>query len=223
MKEYLIEQLKAHTYIKGKQKTWISELSDEQIYELYLRLRNEESAKSIARHIQKAWSVKRNSTIHSLSQGILKFKKRIVHLLLPPIQINGRLNYDTDDDFVVDSDSLEGIDRLFQMQKERIEKMMQEEKESGLRVTNMSREIQALTALTKSLMKAKEFELLHGGHDPVKQRKLERMKYKFTNVMNTMLSGDNTGLLDGIKRFLELVEDNAVTLEVDSEGKYKVS
>ncbi len=47
MKTYIIEQLRKNATVRGKQKTWVSELSDDQIYEMFLRLRKDEPAKSI--------------------------------------------------------------------------------------------------------------------------------------------------------------------------------
>ena len=64
MREYIIDNLKEHSSIKGKQKTWISELTDDQLYELYLRLRKDEPAKSIARYVQKVWKINPNSSAH---------------------------------------------------------------------------------------------------------------------------------------------------------------
>ena len=81
MKNFIINELRKCSTIPGKQKTWVSELSDEQLYQLYKRLLNGENAKSIARYVQKSWNVKPNSTVHSVSQGILKFRKRISLLL----------------------------------------------------------------------------------------------------------------------------------------------
>ena len=84
MREHVIKQLRKSACVKGKQKTWISELNDDQLFEVFMRLRNEETAKSIAKYIQKAWGVLPKSSVHSISQGILKFQRRIAHLLLTP-------------------------------------------------------------------------------------------------------------------------------------------
>ena len=66
MREQVIEDLRDRASVRGKQKTWISELSDDQLYELFLKLRNQETAKSIARHIQQAWGVNPHSSSFSI-------------------------------------------------------------------------------------------------------------------------------------------------------------
>ena len=89
VREHILKELRDRACVRGKQRTWVSALSDEQLYELFMRLRNGESAKSIARHAQQVWKVKRNSSVHSLSQGILKFRRRISHLLVNQPTVSG--------------------------------------------------------------------------------------------------------------------------------------
>ena len=84
MNRHIIEHLRRFASIPGKEKTWVSELSDDQLYELFLQIRNGDNARAIARHAQTVWKVGRKSSVHSISQGILKFKQRISHLLLFP-------------------------------------------------------------------------------------------------------------------------------------------
>ena len=84
MKRDIIEHLRRFSGVPGKERTWVSELDDNQLFELYLKIRNGESARGIARYVQKVWKVGCKASIHSVSQGILKFKQRISHLLLFP-------------------------------------------------------------------------------------------------------------------------------------------
>ena len=88
MKRNIIEHLRRFSSVPGKEKTWVSELNDNQLFELFLKLKNGENARSIARHAQTVWKVARKSSIHSVSQGILKFKQRISHLLLFPSSVS---------------------------------------------------------------------------------------------------------------------------------------
>lgn len=128
MKDHFIKKLRDCSFVKNKMQTWVSELTDDQLYELFLRLRNEESAKSIAARVQKVWGIRPRSTIHSLSQGILKFKRRISHLLLtsPPSA--------SEDDTFFNVNGFEGLgtleelEKIAQLQRERIARMMVEER-----------------------------------------------------------------------------------------------
>lgn len=221
MRDYVIEKLRECCLVPGKQKTWISELDDEKIYQLFLRLRARQSAKAIARDIQREWGINPESSVHSLSQGILKFKRRIAHLLLsPPLDSTSP----TDPKALEEASLLEGpegVERIAQLQLARIERMMTEEEETGVRHTALSREIQALSTLTKALMKAKEWDMMHEGTDPVRRRRLERMKQSFARRFNHLQDFTDGGdrLLRAMEKFLQLVEENAVTMELGAEKK----
>lgn len=123
MKDYIISQLREHSFIHGKQKTWIYELTDEQLYELYQRLRKGQTANSIAQYVKKAWSINPKSSIHSISQGILKFRKRIAHLLLPPPQKDCSISCINKED-IEKMEDFEHLDYLDRIQAKRIQKMI---------------------------------------------------------------------------------------------------
>jgi len=76
MKNKMIKQLRSLSHIRKKQKTWIYELSDNQLYDLFEMIKRGDSAKQIAKNIKGFWGIKPKSSVHSLSQGILKFKDR---------------------------------------------------------------------------------------------------------------------------------------------------
>ena len=221
MREYIIDQLRERASVRGKQKTWVSAMNDEQLYELFLRLRNAESAKSIARYSQQAWSVNPDSSVHSISQGILKFKRRIAHLLLtqPPADVSSAPANE-----LMASDQLEGLEgmeRIAQLQLERIQRMIAEELETGVRHTSVSRELQALSTLMKCQMQLKEWDIMHEGNDPVKRRRLERMKRRYTRHFFNLMDFDDEGdrFVKAAQRLMEMVEEHAVEVEVDPDGK----
>jgi hypothetical protein len=224
MRDFILEQLRERACVRGKQRTWISELTDEQLYELFLRLRNGEGAKSIARYAQQAWAVGPKSTTHSVSQGILKFKKRIAQLLItaPAERSLPSVPHDFSDGDP--PEDLEDLMHIAQLQSERIRQMMAEERETGVRVSNLNREVQALTALSKAIVKAREWELSHTGVDPVKQRKEMRRKGRiqknFESVMDDIGPEGRNRLMEFTDRFLEALEKHAVLIEADKNGEY---
>jgi hypothetical protein len=226
MREYVIDQLRKNASVRGKQRTWISELTDEQIYQLFQRLRSGENAKSVARYLQKAWGVLPESTPHSVSQGILKFKRRIAHLLLdpPPDSLSSPAPSELEQIYKLEGS--EGMERIAQLQLERIHRMMVEERETGIRHTGMSREIHSLSALMKSLIKAKEWDMVHEGMDPVKRRRLEeerrRLAGRFTELMDGMTDEGRNAVVAAAHRFLELAEEHAVEVEIGPDGEYRL-
>jgi hypothetical protein len=137
MKDHFIKKLRECSFVKNSMQTWVSELNDDQLYELFLRLRNEESAKSIASRVQKVWGIHPTSTIHSLSQRVLKFKRRIAHLLLtspPSAEDDGYFPADAYDGL----GTLEELEKIAQLQRKRIKRMMLEEKEMGVKHSTRS-------------------------------------------------------------------------------------
>ena len=118
----------------------------------------------------------------------------------------------------VELEGSEGMERIAQLQLARIERMMKEEQETGIK-HNVSRELQALSGLMKTLMKAKEFDVVHKGNDPLKRRRFERMKRKFTSLMDDTIVQGGDRLMEASIRFLELAEENAVDIKIDAEGE----
>lgn len=230
MKNLIINQLRERTCVKGKQKTWISECSDEQLYQLFQKLRSGESAKSIARYVQNVWKVNTSATIHSVSQGILKYRKRISDLLdIKLFQGSVPELPDEINEGETLHDDLLAMDRLIRLQRERIESMMKEERENGVRYPNISRDLQSLATMSKVLAKEKEFFMKHGGQDPVRQREVEmknkRIERNFNAFMENTTKESRERIIEMADRFLLLATKHAVTMEriEDEDGNIKYS
>jgi hypothetical protein len=221
MREHVIQVLKKFSCVPGKQKTWISELTNDQLYELFLRLRNGDDAKSISRYIQKAWGILPQSTPHAVSQGVNKFRRRIAHLLLPTSDLSLTTHPGTENI----SDNLESISKIMKMQLQRINRMIAEEREIGIKHNSLSREIHALTALMKSITKAKEWEMLNEGSDPLHRRRWEAKKRKIESQFSSFLksSDDHSNFLNAADRFLDLCEQHAITIDMGPNGQYTLA
>ncbi len=217
MKTYVIEKLRELTCVKGKQKTWIAALNDEQLYELFLRLRNRESAKSIARFIQKSWGVLPESSVHSISQGIGKFQKRIAQLLLTPPAVDIPT-----EELEITDDTLEGMETIAKLQQGRIFQLMREEQETGIKHNDINRAIQALTALSKAITQGKEWEIMHDGADPLKRRRWEQKQRKLDKHFNSWIEsiGDEgrETMVEALDKLMELCAKETMTLTVNEKG-----
>ena len=225
MRNLIIHQLRERSSVKGKQKTWVSELDDDQLYELFLRLRNGESAKSIARFIQKSWGILTSSSSHSLSQGVTKFRRRVGHLLIPESTVSEPPRLSPNIEQIQAVEGTEGLEQIAQIQLERIQRLMAEEKETGIRYTSLSREVHSLVALTKAIMKSKEWDLVHEGNDPSKRRRIERtrqrMGIQFEKLTDHLGDGGGDRLVKAMKKFLELAEEHAVSVTLLPDGKIR--
>ena len=222
MKDYLIKQLRKCSCVNGKQKTWVSELSDDQLYIIYLRIRNHESAKSIAQYIQKAWGINPESTVHSISQGILKFKKRIAHLILTPPNENEQTSTTFNYDPMEGLGSLEEMEQIAQLQRSRIKRLMLEEQELGIKHSNLSRDLQSLATLSKVITAQKQFEIMHGNNDPVKLRSLKRkerdLQKRWDRILKRVVptEEDKNKMVAACDRFIELIDEKSVEIDLET-------
>ena len=130
-----------------------------------------------------------------------------------------------------DSDDLLSLDRVVKLQRQRVERLMKEEKELGVRHSNLSRDIQSLAALTKVLVKEKEFAIRHA-IDPVKERENEirsrRINKNFHGWMDRTPEESRERLARMIDTFMQRINDDAFSLTAvrDEEGnviRYVVS
>jgi hypothetical protein len=77
------------------------------------------------------------------------------------------------------------------------------------------------------LIKAKEWELVHEGVDPVNRRRYEKMKRRFSaqfgDLMQNTVEGDGANIVKAMNRFLALARERALTMKVSAEGKYEIA
>jgi hypothetical protein len=211
---YIIEQLRKCATIPGKEKTWASKLDDKQIFNLFIKLRNGESARAIAKHVADNWQIHTTASLHGIAQNVLKFKRRATHLLIAPLQkTNVASQYNTISDSGFHS-SLESLESLAGNLERRIGDIMQQEKETGIRFP-LSKEISALSTLKKMILKEKQFELMHTGNDPLLLRKKIKEEDRFKRTFDAFvdsLPDEGKNIIAAGQRFIELVEENAVAL-----------
>jgi hypothetical protein len=220
MKKFITRQLREKAFIKGKERTWISSCSDEQLYQIYLLIRAGNSARSIAQIIKEEWKVKSESDIHSLSQGILKFKGRIKEFL--ELEMGNPAAQESDAASLVKPENLDdlmGLERLVKLHRALVERMIKEEQENGIRHPSLSKDIQSLAALSKVLTREKEFALKHADNDPVKRREEEirtqRMKANFDAFLAKTSDESRARLIRAVEKLLESAAQDVVEIDVE--------
>ena len=172
--------------------------------------------------------MKQDSTIHSLKQGILKFQKRIAHLLLPISCLPPAVARPHDDGLTAHNclESLEQDELIATQLRRRIHKMMKEEAEGGFTQQNLGKEVLALTTLEKTIIKQRDWILRHPGQDPVEKMKEQKREAgiveTFENYMDNSTAEGRENLMEASNKFIELCEQNALTLEIDDDGNYAV-
>jgi hypothetical protein len=200
----------------------VSGLTNEQLYEIFLRLRSGENAKSIAQFVQKAWAVNPESSVHSISQGLSKFKKRIAHLLIPPTTVEGNSclkPYSCSSN--TEEDTLESLDQIAKLHRARIKNMLDEEKTTGVRYPYLNRDLQALATLQKLIIKQKVYEMYRD--DPLKRKRMSGLEkdiqQKFETYMKQTGEDERIRMVAALDKMLDHLEEHAYTGEIGPDGK----
>jgi len=224
-KKHITNQLRRFVCIPNKQKTWLSRLTDDQLFEIFQRLKNGEKGQAIGRYIQQVLKVNVKSSLHSTAQGITKFARRIGHLLPPsPMMREGGYNElslpQPDGD-----DPLQTLEYISRELEQRIKVILTEEQQTGLRFQHLNRDVQSLSALRKSILKEREWQMAHGNPSTKKQfQKLEQqMDRRFNALMENLGEDGQSRLVRAANRFLELVEQKAVPMYRKEDGTYTLT
>jgi len=73
MDKEIVKVLRNRSLVDGKEKTWISELTDKQLWDITIKVINREPLTDIAKDIKKRGWIKSESSVRSISQGIYKY------------------------------------------------------------------------------------------------------------------------------------------------------
>ena len=102
--------------------------------------------------------------------------------------------------------------------------MLAEEEKTGVRRPFLNRDLQALAALEKVLMKVRVFHLYHD--DPVKQGRMAGLEKeigeKFNVAIDEIGEEGKVKIVKALDRFMELVKENAKQLEEGPHGKFRL-
>lgn len=232
MTENLVNQLRECAVVKGKQKTWISELSDEQLFELFTRIRNGENSKSIVRNCLRIWGIRNNSTEHSLSQGVQKYKNRVEHIILPcePTEVSpaaippscslGSKDLEKVPATSTTSGSLIMNQRLAAQLRKRIETQLNSEESGGIPSPYIHKDVQSLAVLQKAIILQRKALNLSPDEDieqlvqqKLREKELER---DFNAAMASTTKEDRSGVCAFFELFLKEMHKITVTAEVRS-------
>lgn len=213
MTKYLIETIRTCLRVPGKQEPAVNKLTDEQLFEVFNRLRKGQNPNEIGRYVQRAWGFMKDRSSHTVGQSIRLLQKRISHLILetPQAEIppTGPLAVVT-----VSPKGLRGHQRLYDEMLDRTLKLLEEERTTGIPYRELAKDALAVSSLSKSLLKLKEFELTK--IDPVEISKRQRQELEIKRRFDQMIAGSKDGgetLVKVGQEFLKLCEEDAVPLK----------
>jgi len=165
---YLVKELRKCAAVQGKQATWASKLDDQHLFDVFIRLKNGATSQAVARHLMDKHKIRTTSTLHAVSQGITKLRRRISHLLIAPVPQEDNVSQCRE---YTDADCchspIASMENLAANLQRRIQTMLTEEQETGLRNPALSKEILALVALKKGILREKTWQSKYGDKDPV--------------------------------------------------------
>jgi len=228
MKKLIIKELRKFASVRNKQRTWISELDDERLYQIFLMLKSGSSSRTVAEHVREVWKLNKESTIHSLAQGVIKFKRRIEHLLVKDYKPSGKVESDSSIDDEKGVDVLTTNQRLADQLRLRIEKIMKEEKKLGVSYPGLCKDVMALSSLEKNILKEIDWRMknkdrLIEGYEERQQRELGDRFDKFIEK-HLPTDEERDRMVKGMSRFLELVSEASVPMKqvmVNGEETYE--
>lgn len=215
----VIEQLRNFATVPGKQKTWISELTDQQIYQIYIMLRNGNTGQYIAKHIQDIWKIHTSTSIHSSGQGISKFKKRIAHLLIIPKEEQSSNPISPSNRRDNRYHSSESLEELAYELEDRIRKIMAEEKRTGI-YGLINKEVNSLSSLRKTILKEKKYEIEHAKDDPTILRRQQlngKHRQKQLEALISRLPDQGSRVVEMGEQFFKLLEERSIITKYDAE------
>jgi hypothetical protein len=120
--------------------------------------------------------------------------------------------------------SLERLERKARQYEERIEKIMQDEITTGKFYPYLSRDVQALAALRKAIIKERDWQ--NKNPDPLiainDEKRRQVMERRFGLFMDTLGPEGQKRIVAASERFLEAVEKHAVNMRFNEKtGKYQ--
>jgi mutator protein MutT len=92
-------------------------------------------------------------------------------------------------------------------------------REMNVKHSNLSRDLQSLATLSKTIMKQKEFEIAHQLDDPVRIKRTrlagKQMNKKFMKMMRDVIptERDKEKVIRATERFIELIDEKSIKFE----------
>lgn len=220
----VIKKLRSLAAPKGKKGCWLRFLSDKQLAEVYHRLRLGQSAHYVTKMCQDDWSIRPGAQTKSLARSMRTFQKQVIGLL--PAAASEESSEEKRKEITKTlrkaKNEMAKVDALYELrdlvmkQKDRVAILIDREKKSlPFKFTDGS--IKILGDLIGQLLKA-EIDL---GLREVRPDEFNlNLKASFDGMMEVSVKGEETAFHDTAKRFLEMVDNDVITMVRDADGGY---
>jgi len=221
----LVRRLREIVRPPGKRGSWMMLLDDQQLLEVYYRLKRGQSANYVCRICQEDWGLKRGSSLKVLNKAMLKFRREALgDIELTKIAARGKRDREEAESITKRTEKLkkkvDGLEKLawaIQVQAERLETLVEREKKAiPFKFTDKT--VKTLGELLDTYLK---YQIELGVLDAKPSEFNLNIKHKFEGIVQNALENSPHRFIDGMHKFLELAESKALTLVPDSEGTYR--
>lgn len=219
-----IKMLREAVRPPGRKGTWLRFLSNDRLVEVWHRLRMGNPAHHIAAIAQKDWGIKKDSKIESLSRAIRAFRDKTVGEILADgfdteerkemsrqqLERGKRIN--------IKLDGMEELAWLISVQRERLEILLEKEKATiPFKFTDTT-----VKTLGEQIAKFIEFQIELGLLDAKPPELNLNLRHKFAGLMQHTIQPGGAAVLSATGRFLELLDDNSLTMKLAADGSYEL-
>lgn len=223
----LLNKLRVAVSPPGKKGLWLRHLSDQRLAEVYHRLKLGQPCYRVAKIAQTEWGVMKDSNLKSLSRAVHIFRDKTIDLIT--IEKSTSAVSDKPERRAAASafekrakrikKGLDGMGRLawlVDVQTDRVCLMLERE-----RLTQPTRQTdRSMVALKESLVDYLRLAIELGIEDSKPPELHLKIKHRFEGLLQHAIQGDGSRMLSAADRFLELAEQNSLTMQMGDDGAY---
>lgn len=225
----LIAKFRVYVQPPGRRGSWLRYLPDKRLAELYHRLRHGQAPVVLAKVAQEEWNVMKLSDPKSLARAIRDFRNRFVSKA-ELVDVSQPPNKDKKDAVLVlrkrgqrIADKLDDLGVLRWAILEHAERYAElREKEGKLRMP-LKMTNPAFKELVSGIERYVRLQMDLGLRDSKPSEFNINLKHKFDGILGNLLTGDGTPMLDATANFIDKLEEEVLSMELNSDGSYTIT
>jgi len=221
----LITNLREAVHPPGKKGTWLRLLNDNQLLQVYYRLKSGTAPFSVAKMVKHEWGLRKNSDVRSMTRAIAAFKKNVVGEI-QAMKSDPAVTYKEADKISSRgeriSKKLDGLAELVwlaEQQKERIMDLRKKEKTS-MPFQFTVKEMQAYKDIVDTYLEwCKKLGIID--HKPPEMN--VNFKHQFEGVVKGVIGSDKPKVIEATEKLAKMWSTGAQVLEKGEDGAYHLT
>lgn len=222
-----IKELREAAAPPGKRPSWLNQLSDRRLAEVYLRLKDRQKVSHICRIVQNEWGIMRTSEVRSMARSLQNFKDKVISELKQEVKPTNEIRKQQSATEQKRAkrikerlDSLGSWRWLIDVQAQRVELAFNREKQVGM---NLKQTEETIKTLGELLDKYVNRLIQLGILDAQPSDWNMDLRQKFEALTGKMIKTDGSEIIKATSTFLERAEKEAETVDYqrDESGVYR--